>query len=408
MEKTFGLLGEKLSHSLSPEIHHMLGNDRYFLFEKKPHEVEDFIKQGSFSGLNVTIPYKKTVMKFCSELTPAAMEVGAVNTIIRKPDGGLIGDNTDVDGFRSMVEQLDFDPADKNTYIFGSGGASATVQYVMKKLGANVTVVSRTGETNYENMPFDGDIFINATPVGMYPNNGTSPVDKNRLIGGVASLDLIYNPIRTQFLMDAEHVGHYTCNGLRMLVVQAVEAAKRWGFECNIDTEKIIRTINTKMSNLILIGMPGSGKSTIGKIAAKKLGREFVDSDQEIVKRIDMTIPEYFEKFGEASFREVETEVLSDLGKKNGLVISTGGGCVTRGENLPSLNQNGVVLFVERDVSKLARDGRPLSVNGDLSRMYAERRVLYNMFADMTINNNGELNSAAESAMEAFYEIAGY
>ena len=391
-----GLLGKKLGHSYSPQIHSHLGDYTYELFERAPNELESFLRHGDFSGLNVTIPYKKEVIPYCDELSPRAAKLGAVNTIVRRPDGTLIGHNTDYFGFQSMVARSGLQLAGKKVLVLGSGGASATAVCVLQELGAKVVVISRSGKDNYENISNHSDaaVIVNATPVGMYPNTGISPVDLDLFLKLEGVLDIIYNPARTQLLLDAEKKGLVTENGLWMLVAQAKESAE-W-FTCsNIDDSKI-QTIHSilcrQMTNLILIGMPGCGKSTVGCALAQKLDKQFIDADTEIVKRTGISIPEIFEKSGEEGFRKIETEVLRNLGMQSGLVIATGGGCVTRPDNYDLLHQNGRIVWVQRNINALPTEGRPLSMKSKMDTMYTVRKPMYTSFSDLTVDNNGTMD----------------
>ena len=390
-----GLLGEKLGHSYSPRIHGLLGDYTYTLFEKKPEELEEFLKNGDFSGINVTIPYKKAVIPYCKKLTPTAQRLGAVNTLVLDVAGDLIGHNTDYSGFTSMLEKSGLSVAGKKVLVLGSGGASVTAQAVLQEKGAQVVVISRQGPDNYENLQKhqDARVIVNATPVGMYPNTGVAPVDVALFPQLEGVLDLIYNPARTQLLMDAEAKGCITENGLWMLVAQAVESAQWFMLkEISKDTiEKIYHQIRRPMENLILIGMPGCGKSTVGQLLAQKTGRTFVDADEAIREAAGMTIPEIFAQEGEDGFRKRETQVLGELGKASGLVIATGGGCVTREENYPLLHQNGTIYFLQREISHLPTEGRPLSQAGNLEEMFNHRKPLYEAFADKIVDNNKTL-----------------
>ena len=386
-----GLLGRKLGHSYSPQIHAHLGEYPYDLFEKEPEDVEDFLRNGDFTAINVTIPYKQTVMPFCAELSPMARRIGAVNTIVRRTDGSLIGHNTDYFGFLSTVRRTGLDPAGKKVLIIGSGGASKPAIAVLEELGANVVVI-----THKENIPdtlakhSDCAILVNATPVGMYPNAGVSPVDLSLFPRLEGVIDMIYNPARTKLLLDAEDRGLVAENGLWMLVAQAKEAAE-WFLNDKINDnviESIHRQLRLQMENIILVGMPGCGKSTVGKLLAEKLGRDFVDADSEITASAGITIPEIFAQSGEEGFRQIETQVLSELGKKSGLVIATGGGCVTQPRNYPLLHQNGTILWLTRDLDQLPTDGRPLSQVGKLEQMYRIRKPLYESFSDGSVSNN--------------------
>ena len=397
-----GLLGRKLGHSYSPQIHGFMGDYSYALFEREPEEVEDFLKNGDFSAINVTIPYKKTVMPYCC-LTDTARRMGSVNTVVRQSDGTLLGHNTDYFGFLSLVKRSGLNPAGKKCLVLGSGGASVTAVAVLEELGAKVVVISRSGENNYENLHRHADaaMLVNTTPVGMYPNTGVSPVDLEQLPNLEGVLDVVYNPARTRLLLDAEDRGLVTGNGLWMLVAQAKEASE-W-FQNRKLADSLIPQIHEKlklqMENIVLIGMPGSGKSTIGKLVAKALGKTFVDADQKLEETFGRSIPDIFAGDGEGAFRAMETQVLSQLGKQSGLVIATGGGCVTREENYPLLHQNGTVFCLKRELSKLPTNGRPLSQANPLAELYRVRKPLYARFADCTVDNNGTAEDAAREIL---------
>lgn len=389
-----GLLGRKLGHSYSPQIHSHLGSYSYDLFEVEPDNLGEFLRHGDFHGLNVTIPYKKEVIPFCHELSDVAMQLGAVNTIVRRADGTLIGHNTDYFGFCSMLTRSKLQVAGKKVLVLGSGGASATVTAALTQKGAHVVVVSRSGDDNYGNLErhTDASVIVNTTPVGMYPNVGVAAIDISLFLRLEGVLDVVYNPARTQLLLDAESMGLVTENGLWMLVSQAKESAE-WFLGQEISDEQIQMIhslLRRQMENIILVGMPGCGKSTIGKLLAKKLGKTFVDADAAIIQEAGRSIQEIFADSGETGFRKIETKVLGDLGKQSGLVLATGGGCVTRQENYPLLHQNGTILWLQRDLDKLPTDGRPLSQANKLADMYAVRKELYGKFADVVIDNNGD------------------
>lgn len=402
-----GLLGRKLGHSYSPQIHAHLGDYSYELFEREPEDVEDFLKNGDFHAINVTIPYKKTVMPYCL-LTSTAQYMGSVNTIIRQTDGTLLGHNTDYFGFTSMVLRSGLDPRGKKCLVLGSGGASVTCVAVLKEMGGDVIVISRSGENNYENLHLhkDAAILCNTTPVGMYPGNGQSPIDLSVFPDLEGVLDVIYNPSRTQLLLDAQARGLKNCNGLWMLVAQAKEAAE-WFLDKKLPDsliEDVYRKMQQEMENIILIGMPGCGKSTIGRLLADSMGKTFVDADAEIVNTYGKSIHDIFAEEGEAGFREKETAVLEVLGKGSGQVIATGGGCVTQSRNYPLLHQNGTIFWIHRDLSRLPTHGRPLSQANKLSDLYRVRKPLYNAFADFQIDNNGSPNQAAAAISCAWEE----
>ena len=392
-----GLLGRKLGHSYSPQIHAFLGDYSYSLFEREPEDVEDFLKNGDFSAINVTIPYKKTVMPYC-KLTQTAVYMGSVNTIVRQSDGSLLGHNTDYFGFTSMGPKSGLEVMGKKCLVLGSGGASVTAVAVLKEMGAEVIVISRNGENNYENLHLhkDASIICNCTPVGMYPHNGVSPVDLDLFPALEGVLDMIYNPARTKLLMDAENRGLVAENGLWMLVAQAKEAAE-WFLNRKLP-DSLIQFVYDKMrqqmENIILIGMPGCGKSTVGQLLAQKLGKTFVDADQQLIETFGQDIPSIFAAEGELGFRLKETATLQALGKRAGLVIATGGGCVTRSENYPLLYQNGALFWLKRDLDVLPSAGRPLSQTTKMSDMYRIRKPLYENFADHCIDNNRTVDSA--------------
>ena len=399
-----GLLGEKLGHSYSPQIHAALADYEYLLYEKSPEEVEDFVQNGDWHGLNVTIPYKKTVIPFCDECTDLADAIGSVNTLLRRADGSILGDNTDAYGFESLLVAAGYEPAGKKALVLGSGGASATVCACLRRRGAEVVVVSRSGDTNYENVKEQKDaaLVVNTTPLGMYPRNGEKVLDLRAFPHLEAVLDVVYNPARTALLLQAEELGIPCAGGLRMLVAQGVRASEIFlGHSHPADTvERILSGLSAQMQNVILIGMPGCGKSTIASLLADRLGRTSIEADDEIVNAAGMSIPEIFAAEGEAGFRRRETAVLSELGKRSGLVISTGGGCVTRPENYPLLHQNGLIIRLTRDVSKLSREGRPLSLNADLDKMSAERNPMYERFADVTVSNDGSPEETIRAILE--------
>ena len=397
-----GLLGRHLGHSYSPQIHASLGDYSYDLFEKEPEEIEDFLKHGDFTGINVTVPYKKDVIPHLDELSPIAKRLGAVNTIVRR-NGKLIGHNTDYFGFLTMVKASNLTVSGKKVLVLGSGGASNTVVAVLKELAAQVVVISRTGENNYGNLQLheEAAVIVNTTPVGMYPNTGLSPVDLDHFPKLEGVLDVIYNPARTQLLLDAEKRGLVTMNGLLMLVAQAKEASE-WFMETVIEDQIIAaihRKLQLQMENIILIGMPGSGKSTVGKLLAEKCGKQFMDADEALVSQSGRAIRDIFAQDGEPLFRELETTVLATLGRQSGLVLATGGGCVTQRRNYPLLHQNGTIFCLQRNLDQLPVDGRPLSQATRIEEMYKIRKPLYERFADHMIDNNSSPEAAVDQIL---------
>lgn len=402
-----GLLGQRLAHSYSPFIHNRLGDYSYSLFEKQPEELADFLLSKDFSGLNVTMPYKKSVIPYCHELTACATKLGAVNAIVRQNDGRLVGHNTDYFGFQSMIRHTGQSFNGRKVLVLGSGGASATAVAVLKDQGAEVVVISRTSEENYCNLHRhrDADVIVNATPVGMYPDCGISPIDLDDFPALSCAIDVVYNPARTQFLLEAEKRGIVTENGLWMLVAQAKESAE-WFTGKKIDDD-VIGDIHAALvrqaENIVLIGMPGCGKTTIGALLAQKLGKHFVDIDAEIEQRTQLSVPEILGKYGEDRFREMETEVLAAFGKESGLVIATGGGCVTRKENYPLLHQNGRICWIKRDIFLLPTAGRPLSSEMDIAAMYTLREPVYNSYADISVYNNDTIEDAIDQITKGLY-----
>lgn len=404
-----GLLGAKLGHSYSPKIHQLLGNKSYTLFEKAPEELESFLLYGNFTGLNVTIPYKQAVIPFCAELSPTARKLGAVNTIVRREDGTLIGHNTDYFGFETMLRRSNLNVAGKKILLLGTGGASRTVTAVLQEHGAQVVTVSRTGQDNYGNLHRHSDaaVIVNTTPVGMYPDTEAAPLSLTIFTRLEGVLDVIYNPACTKLLQDAKECGLVAVNGLLMLVAQAKESAE-WFMKQEISDNKIdeiYRQLRMQMENIVLIGMPGCGKSTVGALLAEKSGKQFVDADALIAKKAGCSIPEFFVTKGEMEFRDLESAVLAELGKQSGLIIATGGGCVTRPENKAFLKRNGRIFCLHRSLELLSTDGRPLSQSTPLDVLYRQRKSLYESFADYHIDNNRPPQDTASEILHIWEEI---
>ncbi len=401
--KKYGLLGEKLSHSYSPAIHRLLCDYEYRLYERKAKELDSFIEHEDWDGLNVTIPYKKTVIPYCHELSPLAQRIGSVNTLVRRADGTIYGDNTDAYGFEGLVRRSGVDVKGKKALVLGSGGASVTACAVLEELGAQVTVISRHGKNNYDNISRHADarLIVNTTPVGMYPHNGESPVDLSLFPQCEAVLDVVYNPAHTALILQAESLGIPAFNGLYMLVAQAKRASELFTDTVIPESriEEIERVLAAQMGNIVLVGMPGCGKSTVAALLGEKTGRTVYEADQEIEKRAGISIPTIFAQYGEAHFRAMETQVLSDLGKLSGVIISTGGGCVTRQENYELLHQNGTIVWLQRDIESLPIEGRPVSQANDLQQLYLVRKPLYESFADHTVSNTGTPEETAQAIL---------
>ena len=388
----FGLLGRKLGHSYSPMIFDLMGGYRYDLFEREPEGIEDLLRKGDFDGLNVTIPYKKEVLQYLDEIDPLALRLGAVNTIVKR-DGRLFGYNSDYYGFQAMVLRTRIDVTGKKVLVLGSGGASVTVRAVLEDLGAQVVLISRSGENNYTNLDRhrDAALIVNTTPVGMYPHNGSAPLSLEGFTALEGVLDLIYNPARTQLLMECEKYGIPGFNGLWMLVAQAKQSAQ-WFLGRELPdslVSDIHQKLRDKMENIALVGMAGCGKSTLGRALAKETGKKFVDADAEVEDLAGKTIPQIFAQEGEEMFRRMETTVLAELGMESGLVIATGGGCVTREENYPLLHQNSRIIWLDRCPARLPTEGRPLSQKTHPAKLYEMRKPLYKAFADAAVDNNG-------------------
>jgi shikimate dehydrogenase len=373
-------------------IFDLMGGYRYDLFEREPEGIEDLLKNGDFDGLNVTIPYKKEVLQYLDEIDPLALRLGAVNTIVKR-DGKLFGYNSDYYGFRSMLLRTHIDVSGKKVLVLGSGGASVTVRAVLEDLGAQVVLISRSGENNYTNLDRhrDAALIVNTTPVGMYPHNGSAPLSLEGFTALEGVLDLIYNPARTQLLMECEKYGIPGFNGLWMLVAQAKQSAQ-WFLGRELPdslVSDIHQKLRDKMENIALVGMAGCGKSTLGRALAKEAGKKFVDADAEVEDLAGKSIPEIFAQEGEEMFRRMETTVLAELGMESGLVIATGGGCVTREENYPLLHQNSRIIWLDRCPARLPTEGRPLSQKTHPAQLYEMRKPLYKAFADATVDNNG-------------------
>lgn len=408
MEGTYGLIGRKLGHSYSPQIHAILGDYTYNIYEMEENEVGDFLQKRDFDAINVTIPYKKTVMPFLDKIDDAAMKIGSVNTIVKEKDGTLTGYNTDYYGFTYMLRKGGIDVKDKKVLVLGDGGASLTVQSVVRDLGARELVVaSLFTETNYDHLDphFDSEVIINATPVGMYPNNLESLVDLDNFpfLSGVA--DVIYNPERTKLILEAQKRGIPCISGLYMLSAQAKKAAEYF-FDTKFDDaviDKIVKKLSFELTNIILVGMPGCGKTTVGTALAEHYGRKLVDTDELIVQKAGKSIPDIFAEQGEKGFRAIEAEVVREVGKEKELVIATGGGVIVTPENHDALRQNGTVIFINRNIDVLPKDGRPLSLQNDLRDMYEKRLPLYRSICHHEIDGNGTVEEVARR-IEALWE----
>lgn len=422
----YGLIGKTLVHSYSKEIHEALGRYQYQLFSLAENEMPDFINARDFRGLNVTIPYKKDVIPLCDEVTDLARGIGAVNTLFWKNASGtgssesinqeekiLVGHNTDYEGFLYAASRAGIDFEGKGVLILGTGGTSLMARRAAAdQNAAKIYIASRHPETDppsgseiqdagilstvsYDQLPEIADsidVIVNTTPVGTFPNNMQQVIRLKDFPGCQAVIDVIYNPFKTALLLEAEKLGLKYTNGLPMLVAQATAAAGYFlgtpgAFQK--ENQRIIKAMKQQMGNIVLIGMPGTGKSLIGKLLAELTGKTLQDTDAKIEEEAKMTIPEIFEKEGETGFRDRESAICKKLGKERNLIIATGGGAILRPENVDALRQNGTLVHITRSIDKLPTRGRPLSQNIEtLKKMEAQRMPLYKAAADITFRNN--------------------
>ncbi len=396
----FGVLGKSLPHTYSPQIHKAFADYEYTVLERTEEQVHALFEGAEgLDGFNVTIPYKKLAASLCTELSDEVRELGAANTIVRLPDGGFKGYNTDVYGFTYMLESAGIEAAGKQCLILGTGGASVAVEYALKKMGAaKIDFCSRSGDINYENVydvAADVQIVVNATPVGMFPNVDDSPVDLSKFAKLYAAADIVYNPSRTRFLQQAQELGVKNAGGLSMLVAQAWEASRIFtGTEggpstgsgtANAKIDSVIKSLQDQMLNITLVGMPGCGKTTLGKKLAKKLGRTFIDLDIQFKEEYGTTPAQVISTKGEDEFRRMETLLAKKILPQSGLVIATGGGIVTRKENWFYLRANSKVCYLERPLSFLLKQdtsNRPLSRSTGIEELYKKRTPLYEQVCD--------------------------
>ena len=412
----YGLIGEKLGHSFSREIHNLLASYTYDLKELPKNELDTFMKSRNFKGVNVTIPYKESVIPYLDEIDEAAKAIGAVNTIVNR-EGRLIGYNTDFYGMRELLLSRSIRIEKRFVAVLGTGGTSKTACAVAKSLGASRIVrVSRNphsdGDISYDELEAiktDIQIIINTTPVGMYPNENCAPLDIDGFSALEGVVDAIYNPLRTKLISDACARQIRAAGGLYMLVAQAARAAELFTGDCNMmqKTEKAYCSILKNKQNIVLVGMPGSGKSTLGRMLAKKTGKAFYDSDSEIEKQTGMCIPDYFSKYGEDGFRAIETDVIKRLSLLGGIVIATGGGAVIRSENIDSLAKNGIIVYLDRPISDIKiTSNRPLTRSvDDLKKKYYERHEMYEKSADITVMVKGSEKSTLSTLINALKDV---
>ena len=404
----FGLLGRTLGHSFSPRIHNALGNTNYELFEREPSQLQEFFANPELQGINITFPYKVNALEACDVVDPRAERIGCVNTMVRK-DGKWHGYNTDYDGFVFTLKHAGIDVSGKECIILGDGASSATVHVALEDLGAkSITHLSRKTAPLYTDAPNyykTAQIIINCTPIGMYPHNPASLIDIMQFSKLEGVVDLIYNPRRTILLLQAEMMDVPHCDGLPFLVAQGVEAANHFQGESfgTKEIEQILRDMRHEKENIILIGMPGVGKTTVGKAIGKEMGRTCIDVDQELAKEIG-DISTYITEQGEAAFREKEAEMIAKLGTQTGIVISTGGGCVTVPKNFAHLRQNGRIYQLTQPVEKLSTSGRVLSSGGieRLRELEETRTPMYESFAQCIVEHNRNAPETVAAILEDF------
>lgn len=427
MKNKYGLIGEKLGHSFSKVLHNEFGNNEYGIMEIPRDEVDAFMREASFEAINVTIPYKETVMKYC-KVDETAKAIGSVNTIVKK-DGVLYGYNTDYLGFEYMVNSADISFRDKDIVILGSGGTSKTACFAAARLGAkSVTVVSRNlnkydttvtipvSFTTYDDTDsyINAQILINTTPVGMSPNNNAEPVDIDSFKKLEGVVDVIYNPLTTKLVSHALSKNIKATNGLSMLIAQGW-FAERLFFDQSItldeegkkDIERVYKKTRALKQNIVFTGMPGCGKSTQGKRIADALEREFIDTDIVFLEKFGMNAGDYIVEYGEKAFRDKESEVIEEVSKKTGVVIAIGGGSILRQSNVEALKANGFIIYLSQTIEKLSQDGRPLSQNGGLEKLFNERKPIYERVSDVTVEVMDEKDDTFAKIKEIIDENSG-
>ena len=408
----YGVIGEHLKHSFSPEIHSQIGDYDYIIKEIEPQNLESFIKERAFCGINVTIPYKEKVIPMLDYVDPAALKIGAVNTVVNR-DGKLYGYNTDYSGMKALVNRIGLEIKGKKVLIVGTGGTSKTATAVLNDMGVKeiiyVSNIPTQGAITYEEVysyHTDCEIIFNTSPVGMYPKNDGIPLRLEEFYKLEGILDVVYNPIRTNLVLKARSLGKKAEGGLYMLGAQAVYASQHF-FEGSVDNsllDKVYKSVLTMKDNVTLVGMPACGKTTVGKLLAEKTGKTFVDTDDEIVKRIGMDIPAYFERYGESAFRQVECQIIEEISAKNNQIIATGGGAVLNADNVRRLKQNGLVYFIDRSLELLCpTDNRPLSKDrASMEKRYKERYHIYCSTCDVKVNGDLSADAVAQEIYEDY------
>ncbi len=410
----YGCIGEKLGHSFSKEIHNLIADYEYELKEIEKDKLSDFMTEADFNAINVTIPYKEAVIPHLDSIDEHAKKIGAVNTVVKK-DGKLCGYNTDFLGMVALIDELGLDISGRKCAILGSGGTAKTAKAVLSYLGAReILTVSRKaddGRIDYNELyskHTDTEIIVNTTPVGMYPKNESCPIELDKFGSLHGVIDAVYNPIKTNLILTAQRMGVKALGGLYMLIMQAIYASEFFT-DSKIDqgiARKVYKKLISDKTNIVLTGMPSCGKSTVGKVLAKEIGKEFVDTDALIEQHTGKAIPEIFRDSGEATFRKIESEVILEVSKRCGIVIATGGGAILDENNVNALRQNGRIYFIDRDLELLfPTDSRPLSSDREaLTSLYNARHGLYEKCADVTVPSNGSIDDATHKIKEDFYK----
>lgn len=404
--RPYGVLGRVLGHSYTPVIYRELAGLDYRKFEREPDELEAFIRSDEWEGVNVTIPYKRDLVPYMDELSDVAQRMGNINTITRLPDGRLRGDNTDYYGFKVLVESLGLELAGKKAVVFGgAGGAGSTAMMVLADLGMEAVSIGRAGENTYENLDRHADaaLAVNCTPVGMFPKCPAAPCSLDVFPQLEGLVDIVYNPARTALMMQAEARGIPCTGGLLMLVAQAAQAVERYTGEV-IGMDRILDVtarLSATEQNIVLIGMPGCGKTRVGERLAALLGREHIDIDHVLEDELQTTCAEYICQHGEAAFRESETEVLRRMASRSGLVISCGGGVVTRAENYPLIHQNGIIVMLDRPVNELSKKNRPITARDGIEALAQQRMPIYREWADLIVASCDCAENTAKAVRDA-------
>ncbi|MDO4436752.1 MAG: shikimate kinase [Coriobacteriaceae bacterium] len=404
--RPYGVLGRTLAHSYTPVIYHELAGLDYRKFEREPDQLEAFVHSDAWEGFNVTIPYKRDLMSYMDKLSPIAQRMGNINTVTRLSDGRLRGDNTDYYGFKVLVESLQLDLAGKKALVFGgNGGAGSTAMMVLADLGMRAVSVNRSGDVTYADLAAHADaaLAVNCTPVGMFPSCPAAPCTLEALPHLEGLVDIVYNPARTALMMEAERRGIACAGGLLMLVAQAAQAVERYTGDC-ISLERIYdvaERLSATEQNITLIGMPGCGKTRVGERLSELTGRERVDIDHVLEELLGMSCAEYIGTKGEAAFREQEHRALREVSSRSGLIISCGGGVVTREENYELLHQNSQIVMLNRPLAELSKKGRPITARDGIETLAEQRMPIYRSWADVVVNSLDCAEHTAQAVLDA-------